>query len=289
MVVIIAVGIVLSGIGCAVFFSSEIGMHKIEYTEKFFETEDKVDALDIRLEHQHKVVFERGDKCSVRYFDSDVSNFSVRVSDGKLVIEESRWNWKNWLRRLFYKFQQTDVVITVPDGVALDIDGCFNGASEIVLPSWEFGKLDFVISGASNVVAEGITSKRIDLDISGAANFRLSGKTDNLRVYASGAVKMNCDTLDCPQVYVYTSGTGEIILSGRGDALTVNASGLSNIWAKDFVTDTVHIEASGDVEAEFNVATLLDVKASGVANISYWGNARVEKNVSGSANIVKRG
>ncbi len=289
MAVIILIGAVLSGIGCAVFFSSDFSAENIEYFEKFYETEEPVTELDLRIENAHKVVLQRGEKCSVKYFDSTLSEFSTSAENGKLILSESEWNWKNWLRRIFCKLQTTEIIITVTEGVTLNINGTLNGATEMELPSWEYGNINLDVRGASNITAKGISASNIFFNVSGAANLELSGRADSFIADTSGATNMVCNGLTCPSIDLRVSGSTRVTLSGTGNRLSLHASGSGKLWAKDFTLDSAEIDASGSVDAEVNVSSLLKVHTSGVAYVAYWGDPQIERYTSGSSEIVKKG
>lgn len=288
MVIIIIVGAILAGVGCAVFFTSDFRTEPIEYTEGFFETETECTKLDFELADMHNVVLERGEKWSVKYFDSTVSKFSVSAQNGSLVVTEKNNGVRGWLKHLFFKTESTDVVVTVPEGELIDITGEINGSATVNLPDWNYGNMNITVHGASTVNASGITAKSISVDVSGAAKLVLSGSADKLRAHASGSVKMDCNGFNCPDVDVYASGSAELNLSGTGNILSVHASGSGRVWARNFAIDRAEIIASGSVNAELNVSTLLKVDVSGSANIAYWGDPQVDKDTSGSATIVKK-
>ena len=291
MVIVIVLGIVLTGIGCAVFFSSDLSFdsQNVEYTEKLFESEDEFSAVKLDLNAAHKVTFERGEKCAVKYFDSDVTSFSVDVKNNALVISESKWRWDNWFKRMFYKLQTTEIVITVPEGITFDLDGELSGATEINLPSWEYGKIDLDIAGAATVNASDISANSISFTVSGATTLNISGKANSLKTHASGAVILRCYGFDCPQIDVHSSGSTELNLSGTGSSLTLHASGSGKVHAKDFALERAELDASGSVEAELSVSSFLKVDSSGSARVYYWGDPKVEQSTSGSSKVERRG
>ncbi|MDE7372924.1 MAG: DUF2807 domain-containing protein [Clostridia bacterium] len=289
-VILIFVGILLTGIGCAVFFSKGIKEINLEYYEQFFESEEEISSLNLDLGNAHKVVLQRGEKCSVKYFDTNVTNFTVSVENGRLNIHESGWSWKDWLKRIFYRYKSTDVVITVPENAVLDIVGDFSGATEMTLPSWEYGNIRLDVSGAAAITASDITAKDITIEASGSTDFSISsGKVNSLTARASGSVKLKCDGLECPRIEVRASGSARMELSGIGKDLVLRVSGSGRVYAKDFALETADIDASGSANAELSVSTLLKVRTSGSSNIAYWGNPEVDRYTSGSSTIVKKG
>lgn len=291
MVVIILLGAVLTGIGCAVFFSSDwrLDSGNVEYYEKSFETEDAFSTIDLRLGNAHNVTLQRGEQCSVKYFDTNYTEFTISVQNRALVISENGWSWKNWLQRLFYKFRSTDVIITVPDGVKVEIVGSLKGAVNLNLPSWEYGNIDLEVSGVSTIVATDVNASSIALEVAGSATMTLSGKTNSVKINASGSVVLRSDNLNCPLVNVHCSGSANVNLSGTGSALNLDVSGSGKVKARDFALDRAHIESSGSVDAEHTVSTYLKADTSGSSHISYWGDPQIEKSTSGSSSIVKKG
>ena len=291
MVIIILVGVVITGIGCAVFFTSGFDAIDVEYKEaQLFETDEEISSLNLKLRNAHKIVLERGEKCTVKYIDTSVTSFSISAANGKLNISESDWSWKNWLKRIFYRFKSTEVVITVPENTVLDITGDLAGATDATLPAWQYGNINLEVSGAAKIDATDITADAISLDVSGSTYLSISsGTVNSLKMRASGSVEMNCNGLECPSVDIRSSGSSKITLSGTGRELTLNASGSSKIWAKDFQLERADIDASGSVNAELKVSERLKVKTSGSSHIAYWGNPEVVRSTSGSSTIEQRG
>lgn len=289
-VILIFVGILLTGIGCAVFFSKGIKEINLEYYERFFESEEEISSLNLDLGNAHKVVLQRGEKCSVKYFDTNVTNFTVSVENGRLNISEGGWSWKDWLKRIFYRYNSTDVVITVPENAVLDISGNMSGATEATLPAWQYGNIRLNVSGDATIIAGDLTAKDIRIDVSGAADFSIStGRITSLTARVSGSMKLNCEGFECPRIDVRASGSANISLAGTGSEFNLHSSGSSRIWAKGFTLETAEIDASGSVNAELSVSTLLKVATSGSSNIAYWGDPRVEKSTSGTSTVVKKG
>lgn len=288
MTVILVIGIILVAIGCAVYFSSGLrfGSKEIEYTEKSFESEDSFSSIKLDLDDAHRVLFQRGEKCSVQYSESEFSNVTVSVANGVLSFDERGKNSWNWLERLIYNFKTTDIVITVPDEINPNITGIFDGAVELSLPSWELGDIDLRVRGAANINGSDVVAKNVNLNISGATNIQLTGKADLLKIHASGAVNMRCDNIECPHLEVSASGSAHLNLSGVGNSLNVHVSGAAKVWAKDFKLSTAVFDVSGSLNAEVTVNNTLNVHASGSGKIYYWGNPFVEQSGSGSLKVT---
>ncbi len=308
MAIVLLIGGIMSGAGCAVYFKGDqqMAFKKLEYTEQVFVAEAAFDSLRLDFYEPHSLKFERGEGYGVRYSVNQYSDTAVSVEDGKLCFKERRWSWKNWIQRLFCRFNTTEVVVTVPDDVVLAIDANIRGASDISLPSWQYGDIDLDVSGAAvvggeNIVASDIkvsvsggatvklngSMKKVCIDCSGAADIGLSGKADELRVYASGSSDVACTQLESPLVNIEVSGSADIALAGKGEVLNVHSSGSSEIWARDFAVARAVLQSSGSVTAQVKVSEHLSISVSGSADVEYWGDPQVEKSISGSASVRK--
>lgn len=310
MVVIILLGAVLCGIGCAVYFTGDNRFFsvEVEYTEKNFTAEQGFNEINLNLHEAHNISFKNGDAYSVRYFDSELSDISVSSENNTLIVSEKGFNFKNWLQRLKYKFRTTDIEITVPADTALSIEGKISGSAIIKLPSWTFGTINLKISGAASLVGTQLKTdnitvnasgaadiniggefKDIDLHASGASNVTLSGSASSLHSQASGSMELNGNNFNCPLVDLSASGSMDVSLSGVGDTLKAHASGLSEIQAKNFTVNSASFDTSGSLEAEVTVNNTLTVHASGYAKIYYYGDPQITTSGSGSPKTIKRG
>lgn len=290
MVILLIVGGVISGIGCAVYFSGDVRINRkqVEYIERVYEAE-AFTSVELKLCEAHKISFERGENYSVRYSESEFSNMSVSAENGALKMTENSKSYKRWWERIFYNFEKTELVITVPDGALLNVGIRIDGSSEMTLPSHELGNVELEVRGAASVIGNEISAKDVKIDASGSASFTLSGRADSIEIHASGSVNFICNNFSCSDIGVSVSGSARLNLSGTGDTLDVKASGSCKINAKDFTLKRASLHASGSVHAELSLSERLRVDASGSARVYYWGNPSVEQSVSGSAHIERRG
>ena len=125
-------------------------------------------------------------------------------------------------------------------------------------------------SGASNFNAdEQIDAEQFKLQLSGANNSKLNIKAKTM--------------------HIETSGAANVTLNGEAENMVIRSSGASNIKAYDFKAEDVNVTSSGVSNIYVSVEKELEVKASGLANVNYKGNARVvTKEVSKMANIKKQ-
>lgn len=310
MVIILVLGVVLCGIGCAVYFTGNNRFfgEQVQYTECSFVAEEAFETVDFDLKQSHRISFKAGDAYSVRYFDSEQSPVSVSAQNGTVSIKEQGFDFKHWWNRLKYRFGTTDVEITVPTGTVLSLKGNMDGSTNLQLPSWEFGNMALIVRGSANIMGTNVSTQDINFDISGAANLMLSGSFKNINVSVSGSVNIEVNgtansltshasgSLDiaassfvCPLVDLSASGSMDASLSGSGEVLKMHTSGSGDLYAKNFTVSEANLDTSGSLDAEVSVSRQLTVKASGSATVYYWGDPHIDRHVSGSAKITKRG
>lgn len=125
-------------------------------------------------------------------------------------------------------------------------------------------------SGATNFNAdEQIDADQFKLELSGANNSKLNIKANNLDIE--------------------TSGAANVTLTGQADNLVIRSSGASNVKAYDLKAGDVNVASSGVSNIYVSAEKELEVKASGLSNVNYKGNAKlVTKEVSKMANIKKQ-
>lgn len=310
MVIILVLGVVLCGIGCAVYFTGDnrFFSEQVQYTECSFVAEEAFETVDFDLKQSHRICFKAGDAYSVRYFDSEQSPVSVSSQNGTVSIKEQGFDFKHWWDRLKYRFGTTDVEITVPAGTVLSLKGNMDGATDLQLPSWEFGNMALIVRGSANIMGTNVSTQDINFDISGAANLMLSGSFKNINVsvsgsvnievngtansltsHASGSLDIAANSFICPLVDLSASGSLGASLSGSGEVLKLYTSGSGDLFAKNFTVEEADLGTSGSLDAEVSVSRQLTVKASGSATVYYWGDPHIDRHVSGYAKITKRG
>lgn len=124
-------------------------------------------------------------------------------------------------------------------------------------------------SGATNFFADDqINTEEFVIKLSGANNTKLNIKSGSLQVE--------------------TSGASNLTLTGQADDLGIKSAGASNVKAYDLKAGEVHAETSGVANVYVSAQDELEVKASGLSNINYKGNAKViTREVSKMANVTK--
>ncbi len=112
------------------------------------------------------------------------------------------------------------------------------------------------------------------LNVSGAATVTSEGSVfegKQLRIIASGAADVDLN-LDYENVEANVSGAASVDLSGKAGRQHVVASGAADYVAKNLVSDTSSIVASGASSVYVNVIHKIDYKTSGAADVKFKGN-----------------
>lgn len=310
MIVILAVGALLIGVGCAVYFSGDNKFHSVDpnYVESTYVAEQGFNDVNLNFKGWHQVTFKHGDAFSVRYFNSDLSTFSIKNENGTLTVSEDYVKTLNWLDRLKFNIRKTDVEITVTNETVLSLGGEISGSTDVNLPDWNFSGINLKVSGSANLRGANLKIGEVKLDVagsadvniggefkvlnfkaSGSADINVSGKADSLTVNSSGSVDIEALGFTCPYVEINSAGSLDAELSGTGDKLKVSSSGSCDIEAEYFALSEVNIDSSGSIDAELKVSNTLNVHSSGSADIEYYGNPQISTSGSGRPRIVKKG
>jgi len=112
------------------------------------------------------------------------------------------------------------------------------------------------------------------LDASGASDVKTTGETftgDNLTLDVSGAADVTLN-IDYNSLNADVSGAASVKLTGKVNKQHVTASGAADYIAKDMVSDTAKITATGASSVYVNVVHSIDYKTTGAADVKFKGN-----------------
>jgi hypothetical protein len=129
-----------------------------------------------------------------------------------------------------------------------------------------------------------------DVEASGGSDLRVVGTVtgDNFELSASGGtdieIELAVDALD-----VSMSGGTDVELSGTANRATIRTSGGSDLDARDLRVKDAELRASGGADMAITVLETLDARASGAADITYYGDPEVlDSDASGGSDISHR-
>lgn len=112
--------------------------------------------------------------------------------------------------------------------IASKVEIEMSGASDFDLGSVSAQSVEIELSGASDATVNNISATKVDLEVSGASGAKLSGKTDNAELSASGASTIKCGSLKARIGKLWASGSSEIT-SSIANPLLQSSSGASSI------------------------------------------------------------
>jgi hypothetical protein len=120
-------------------------------------------------------------------------------------------------------------------------------------------------SGAVKTTVTNASGERFRLGLSGASGCKWKGEVDAL------AMKLD--------------GGSDAEVSGTAGRLELNCGGAAKVDAKELKVKSAKIALSGASSAHVNVSDELNVVASGASTLSYAGEPKVQKKVSGASRV----
>lgn len=110
-------------------------------------------------------------------------------------------------------------------------------------------------------------------------------QADTLKLVLSGGAQIKISGIQVNLLDIDLSGAGSIQASGTADEIKLILSGLGNFDATDLESNTATIELSGMGDATVRVEQELAATITGAGSIRYFGNPRVEQNITGAGSI----
>lgn len=104
----------------------------------------------------------------------------------------------------------------------------------------------------------------------------------------SGAVDLNAAGLSGPKFYIRASGASDITLDGVVDELLVDLTGASDLRAQGLQTKSAEMSTTGAAGAKVSVSETLRVDITGAGDVTYYGNPKIEKHITGAGSIHHR-
>jgi len=108
------------------------------------------------------------------------------------------------------------------------------------------------------------------------------------RVEASGAGKIQVADLKNDRFEIHTSGVVTVSASGDTKSLDINQSGAGHMDTHKLQAASVSVNLSGAGDIDVYASDTLDVTVSGAAHVTYSGDPKVTKHVSGAASVSKK-
>lgn len=201
-------------------------------------------------------------------------NVRSTVSNGvlKLYIDKSVQN----VRTL-------KAAITVKELETVRLTGACKLSSEAVFTP---AKCDIDLSGASSLRLT-VKTGQLSLDASGACKVALNATVKEIEFDLSGAVNVQSE-LTADRVSVDMSGSCKVELSGAANAAVFDLSGASKVKAADLALKKAEVKTSGAGNVEIYVTEALSVRSSGTSTIRYKGKPSAFEVKTSGASVLKQ-
>ncbi|GAB4131277.1 MAG: hypothetical protein Fur0041_01520 [Bacteroidia bacterium] len=199
-----------------------------------------------------------------------VSDFTGVKAGGNIVVEFTQGD-KNTVVVETESAGQKDVLTEVKDGVLL----IENTTTK---------------NNGGDVTVKITIAKLRSLELSSAATVKSTNTvtTDSLSLLCSGASSIKM-MVDAASVKTNLSGAATVRLSGKTKELDVLASGASQLKAYDLISENTRVVASGASSVKVNASVKADLTATGASDVRYSGNPAEKKvNATSGSSISEK-
>ncbi|HZZ92767.1 MAG TPA: head GIN domain-containing protein [Usitatibacter sp.] len=181
--------------------------------------------------------------------------------------------------------------VTGIHGVAISLPGDLDvrqGGPEGVTVTADDNVLPYI----ETVVENGVLRVRTKPDTSVSLRTRLHVQVVARSIEEldlSGAGNIDARQVDVPRLTLRVSGAGDATLAGRARALDARISGSGHVNAVKLATEDASVRVSGSAHVRLDARKTLAASISGVGDVEYYGDPKVERRISGTGRIERAG
>ncbi|MCK4777252.1 MAG: DUF2807 domain-containing protein, partial [Actinomycetia bacterium] len=189
-----------------------------------------------------------------------------------------------------------NIFITQGDEESLEIEADDNIIPKIITEvkngkltiRYKSGSFWFLSLAPTKPVNFYIALKEVDnISISGSGKVQSSGlEVGKLKLYIGGSGNMDLNLI-ADEINSQIIGSGRYNLSGYTKRHEITISGLGSYYAENLVSNDCKIRISGSGKAKVRVEDDLGVTINGNGSVDYYGDPRVDQNISGSGKVRK--
>jgi hypothetical protein len=222
---------------------------------------------------QNATALRRLDVCcgfSVNVSQSETAHLKITTDDNlipELIVEEHGDELRIGFPESLGGYQPSrpvEVNLALPN---LDRVLASGGTHVELQEAFQVGRLQIEISGGGSLDAAALGGSSLELELSGGSGATLAD-------------------LDLDTMFLDVSGGGSVSLDGKLGALEAGLSGGSELDAIECQTETTSLNVSGGGYASVHATEVLDVDASGGAEVIYRGEPdTIEKELSGGSTL----
>jgi hypothetical protein len=111
---------------------------------------------------------------------------------------------------------------------------------------------------------------------------------DLARIKSTGAGKFDISNLKNDLFEIQSTGAATVVASGQSKSLTISSTGAGKIDAHDLRASDATVKVTGAAGVDVYATDALDVTVSGAGRVTYSGNPKVSKKVTGAGQVVKK-
>jgi hypothetical protein len=111
---------------------------------------------------------------------------------------------------------------------------------------------------------------------------------DLARLKSTGAGKFDISNLKNDQFEIQSTGAATVVASGQSKSLTISSTGAGKIDAHDLRASDATVKVTGAAGVDVYATDELDVTVSGAGRVTYSGDPKVSKKVTGAGQVVKK-
>jgi hypothetical protein len=161
---------------------------------------------------------------------------------------------------------------------------------------WRYGLPEVKASGQEDIVRNVVTEHTnhcLYISLNNANKYNdiripLNIATSNLSYFsATGYSKFDIKLMDEKKFTIELSNHAHGSVAGIVDKVYVYTHNNSSIDAKSLIAKVVKIYSTGDTDIKVHSTETLDIKSTGIANIKYLGNPKINKSISDQTVIAK--
>lgn len=281
LLIVLVFGTMLGGVGYFLYRRSDnkLFSKEIAYTEQSYECEEEISEVKLNLQGRHNLKIEEGEGYGIKYFVSEFNSAEVKVQEGAFIFDEETADIKG-VKMLFYKYEPTDVVLTVPAGATPKLNITSMGTLDITEQVWRVDVLNLRAYGLINIDAEIISSGSVSFDFNGIVNMNVNSNSERFEVHNNGITNINGNIVAEDEVVLHVNGilnmyasvdsatsvfdcngTGDVKLTGNSNTVSYFINGRAIVEAQDYFAETVKIMMNG--KGNLNLAVSKDIIIDG--------------------------
>ena len=174
--------------------------------------------------------------------------------------------------------------ITADDNVLSHIKSKVVNGRLIIEPDKKFSQTDINIELGVKKIMNAVFNGRTDVV------FKNTFYAHDLSISINGSGSVEFDSLvSDSKVLAVCNGSGNFTLKGKAKKLIVKTNSSGNVFAENFISDTMKILISGSGNVFAHSDGELNVNIKGSGNVIYGGRpAEITKRISGSGNVKNK-